>query len=143
MKGFKTVSRIQVRFRDTDAMGHVNNAVYLTFLEFARMEYVQQVFGISSFTDASFDGVSFILGRVEIDYKSPAFAGETLRVGVRVSEFGGASFKMAYRIEEEKSTRLVAEAVTVQIGFDYKAGKVRKIDGDFKKLVKEHDNVTA
>lgn len=135
MNGFNTVARIEVRFRDTDAMGHVNNAVYLSYFEYARMDYVRDVFGITSFSD-----VDFIVARAEVDYKSPSFAGETLEVGVRVGEIGGASFKMEYRIEEKKTRRLVTLGKTVQVGYDYKAGRVKKITEEFIKKVQEHDN---
>ncbi len=137
MTGFKTTLDIQVRFRDTDAMGHINNAVYLSYLELARMEYIRQVSGITDFR-----GVEFILARVEIDYRSPGFVGETLVAGVRVAHIGGASFEMVYRIEDRATGRLVAEARTVQVGFDYKAGRVRRVSAQFKELVGRHDGVS-
>ena len=134
MKGYRTAVDVQTRFRDTDAMGHVNNAVYLSYLEVARMEYVRQVFGITHFSD-----VDFILARAEVDYRSPSFAGETLTVGVRVVRVGGASFDFLYRVQEKTSRRLVAEAKTVQVAYDYKAGKVKRLSEKFIKGVRKHD----
>lgn len=136
MKDYKTTMLVQVRFRDTDAMGHVNNAVYLSYLELARMEYIRRVFGVRDYRD-----VDFILARVEIDYRSPAMVGEDLRVGTRVVAIGGASFTMDYRIEEAASGRLVAEAKTVQVAYDYKRGKVKRISEDVKKKFREHDGL--
>ena len=134
---FKTTVEVQTRFRDTDAMGHINNAVYLTYLELARMEYIRRVFGV-----ADYAGVDFILARAEIDYRSPAKAGEALTVGVRVAKIGGASFTMDYLIAEKDSGRVVAEAQTVQVGYDYRRAKVKKLSEEFKSKVKGHDGVS-
>jgi len=133
---YRTTLDVQTRFSDTDAMGHINNAVYLSYLELGRMEYVKQVFGITSFGK-----VGFILARVEIDYRTPAFVGEVLRVGTRVVRLGGASFTMDYRIEEASSGRLVAAAQSVQVSYDYAAGKVKKNSEEFLTKVRRHDGL--
>lgn len=122
MEGFKLVSDAQVRFADTDALGHVNNAVYLNYLEIARVDYLQKVLGR---VDVKEFGV--ILARVEIDYKSPAFHHETLRVGCRVQELGGSSIVMDYRVEDKKTGRLVAVAKTVLVTYDYALGRPVRI----------------
>ncbi len=137
MNGYKTVAEVPTRFRDTDAIGHVNNAVYLSYLEVARMEYMRQVCGISNF-----NGVDFILGRVEIDYRAPVMPGETLLVGIRVSRFGGASFDFEYRLEDKATGRLMAQAKTVQVAFDYKANKVKRVTEEFRNLAGRHDGLS-
>ncbi len=71
--------------------------------------------------------IGLILVRVEIDYRSPSFAGDELRVWLRVTELRGSSFVFAYVIEDKASGRLVAEAVSVQAGYDYEAGRVRRL----------------
>ena len=124
---FKAFVDAQTRFRDTDAMGHVNNAVYLSFLELARMHYWIRHTGVTDHRR-----IGFILARVEIDYRSPAYAGEELRVWLRVTELRGSSFVFAYRVEEKASGRLVAEAVSVQAGYDYEAGRVRRLTEEFR-----------
>lgn len=136
MDNYKTTLEIQTRFRDTDAMGHINNSVYLSFLELARMEYVKRVFGVTHFRD-----VDFILARAEVDYRSPSFAGEVLVVGVRLTRLGGASFDMDYRIEERSQGRLVAQAKTVQVSYDYQLGKVKRLSEDFVEKVKKYDDI--
>ncbi len=134
---FRTVVEIQTRFRDTDAMGHVNNAVYLSFLEAARFEYGKTVLDWTSLST-----IGIILARVEIDYRSPAYCGETLVVGVRVVDVGGASFRMAYKIREKETKRVVAEAQTVQVSYDYKAEKVVRLSENQVRKIKEHDAIT-
>ena len=120
---FTVAVDIQVRFRDTDAMGHVNNAVYLSYLEVARMHYWQLATGLKDYRK-----VDIILARVEIDYRAPATVDTELKVWVRVPEIRRSSFLMDYRIEEKGTQRLIAEAKTVQACYDYAANKVKRVD---------------
>lgn len=113
---------VQVRFRDTDAMGHVNNAVYLSYLESARVHYWRLLTKTRDWRS-----LDIILARAEVDYRYPATVDMDLVVWVRVSELKRSSFVMEYRVEETGSGRLIAEARTVQACFDYQAGKVRRI----------------
>lgn len=133
---FRTTLDIQLRFSDTDALGHVNNAAYLSYLELARIEYVVRLFGISDWRQ-----FEFILARVEIDYRSPAVMGDAIVVATRVSRLGGASFDMEYRITEKKTGRLVAKAKTVQVCFDYAANKVKRLSPEFKEKVRGFDGL--
>lgn len=136
MEGYKTTLDIQTRFRDTDAMGHINNAVYLSYLELARMEYMKEVLGVTDY-----NGVDFILARAEIDFKSQAKAGDALTVGARVTALGGASFTMDYRVVQKGTSRLVAVAKSVQVAYDYKGGKVKRVSSEFRRKVREHDGI--
>lgn len=111
---FPLVVPVQVRFRDLDAMGHVNNAVYLTYLELARVYYLRERFGTRRPGD-----IGFILARAEIDYRSPVALHEGLFVGIGVGEVRNRSFTFVYEIREAETGRLVAEALTVQVMYDY------------------------
>lgn len=136
MEDFRLVAEAQVRFADTDALGHVNNAVYLSYLEVARVEYLQAVLGRHDVKD-----FGVILARVEIDYKSPAFHHETLRVGCRVEELGGSSIGMSYRIEEKKTGRLVAVAKTVLVSYDYALGRPVRIPQEAREKMEAYDGL--
>jgi len=104
-----------VRFNELDSMGHVNNAVYLTYLEQARLAW----FGPVAEGEAmQLDDV--ILARTEIDFRSPIVHGETVSIGVRPSRLGTKSFELEYELRV--GDRLVAEAKSVIVGFDYEAG---------------------
>jgi len=114
MQGFRLAVPVRPRFRDTDAMGHINNAVYLTYFEIARTEYWGRMTG-----NPNYQEVPFILAHTSIDFRSPAFVREQLSVGVRVVRIGRSSFECAYRIAEESTDRLVCEGRSVQVIFDY------------------------
>ena len=108
------VAPLQPRFRDTDAMGHINNAVYVTYLEVARQEYWRAFQGGGNYRQ-----VPFILAHVDIDFRSEALMHETLELCIRCSFVGTRSFGFDYRIREATSARTVVEARTVQVFYDY------------------------
>jgi acyl-CoA thioester hydrolase len=136
MEGFRLVSDAQVRFADTDALGHVNNAVYLNYLEIARVDYLKAVLGRLDVKD-----FGVILARAEVDYKSPAFPHETLRVGCKVDSLGGSSINMSYRVEDKKTGRLVALAKTVLVAYDYALGKPVRIPQDARDKMEAYDGL--
>ena len=109
--------RETVRFRDLDGMGHVNNAVYSTYLEQARLAW----FG----DDERLPLADVILARTEIDFRSPLAVGEVVSIGVRPSRLGTKSFELEY--EMRSADRLVAEAKSVLVGYDYGSGASREI----------------
>ena len=111
---FTVVHPIRPRFRDTDAMGHINNAVYVTYLEVARQVYWETLDHVDDYRR-----VPFILAHVTIDFRSEALVKEALEIGIRCEWIGGKSFAYAYQIWEQASERLVVEATTVQVCYDY------------------------
>lgn len=113
---FTVVHEIVPRFRDTDAMGHINNAVYVTYLEVARQIYWSRLD-----EHADYRRVPFILAHVTIDFRSDARVNEVLVAGIRLAWISTKSFSFVYRIWEKKSGRTVVEASTVQVCYDYEA----------------------
>jgi len=109
---------LEVLFRDCDPMGHVNNAVYLTYLEAARFAWWRNTFGAQGLKEHG-----FIVARVEIDYRKAALPGDRLLVRLRVDDIGRSSFKVGYEILNARTRELVAEAKSVQVAFDYAQGK--------------------
>src|SRR5438477_4834796 len=96
--------RLIVRFRDCDALGHVNNAVYLTYLEQARFTWWRAQFGLVPGRDRK-PGV--IMARVEIDYRSQSRYGDELEVRLTLDAVGRSSFTYSYEIVDAGSGRLV------------------------------------
>jgi acyl-CoA thioester hydrolase len=115
------VHRLEARFRDCDPMGHVNNAVYFTFLEQARFAHWRSLWGFGTpQLPPGLPGV--ILAHAEMDYLRPVRYGDTIEVQLRVVELGRTSFKYEYLIADSEG-RAVAKARTVQVMYDYTAEK--------------------
>jgi len=110
--------REHVRFRDLDAMGHVNNAVYSTYLEQARIGVLG---GLSP----------FILARVEIDFRAELRAGEDIEVRSRCSRVGTKSFDLEHEIYT--GDRKVADAKSVMVGYDYAVGASAPLTDDLRR----------
>jgi acyl-CoA thioester hydrolase len=114
------IHRVKPVWRDMDALGHVNNAVYATYLENAREAFWREVAG-------PFDRFPFILARLEIDFRAPATWRDEVVARVTVSRIGTSSFELSYGLEDAAGRRLV-DAKTVLVMFDYAAGKAVPID---------------
>ncbi len=102
------VHRETVRFRDLDSLAHMNNAVYATFLEQARIAFL---------SPHGAQVENMILARLEIDFRSPAELGETIEIAVTPTRIGTKSFDLEYVMRAGE--RVVAEAKTVLVAYDY------------------------
>ena len=120
---------IEVPFRDLDAMGHVNNAVYFSYMETARIKFLVELLAARSLHD-----LPVIMAEATCTFKAPAFFGEQLTVGVGVSRFGSKSFDMTYRIDAGDG-RLIALGKTVQVMYDYAAARTIVVPEAFKAKV--------
>ena len=116
--------RETVRFRDLDSMGHVNNAVFLTYMEQARIGFL---FGRGATTN------SIIIARVEIDYRSPVGLGDTVEVAVRCDRLGTKSFDLEYELRV--GDRVVAEARSVQVFYDYDRREAAELPADWRQAL--------
>jgi acyl-CoA thioester hydrolase len=134
--------QLEVRFRDCDSMGHVNNAVYLTYLEQARFNHWRacgigkDAIGSPASPDASVaeDVPGVIVARVEIDYRRAAKFGDVLRIDLGVAAIGRTSFTYEYEILDQ-SGALIATAKTVIVRFDYAAGRPVPISEELREAL--------
>ena len=114
---------VTVRFADTDAMGHVNNAKYLTYCEIARIRYWTDVTGmpIALGTEGA---ESLILAEARITYRAPVFHGEIVTVQSRAVRIGRSSFTLEHRLLAAipgATPRLVAVSESILVRYDYAA----------------------
>ena len=118
LSGYPFVHWVEVRFRDLDAMGHVNNAVFLTYVESARVAYWLKLRGRAGLRD-----MDLILARTEIDYRSPLELGETAEIGLCIAEVGRSSFVIEFAMLDSATQRLAAEGRNVLVYYDYAAAR--------------------
>jgi acyl-CoA thioester hydrolase len=126
--GYPFVHRDTVRFRDVDAWGHVNNAVYLTYCEDARMAYLAHLGLVRSVDEAQ-----MILARAEIDFRSPTHVGEPIEVGVRPGRLGTKSFVLEYELRAPD--RVVAQSTSVLVAYDYTRGEAVRVPAAWKEAL--------
>ena len=119
--------RVHVRFRDIDALGHVNNAVYFTYMESARTEYWMKLFELRELRE-----VNFIVAHAECDYKVAARFGDELEVSIWTSSIGNSSFVWDYEIHRSGSGQLVASGKTIQVYYDYAQEKTLPVPDEVR-----------
>ena len=117
MSDFPHTLRVRVRFQDCDPMGHCNNAVYSTYLEEAR---ISMLGGLES----------FILARVEVDFRAELQAGDEVEVRSRCPRVGTKSFDLEHELHS--AGRLVAEARSVLVSYDYARGESVPVPDDLR-----------
>ena len=105
---------VEIRFADIDAMGHVNNAVYFSYFEQARMAYFKE--RVARIWDWNEDGV--IVARNEIDYVFPVFLNDRMVIRLWVEHVGSKSFTVCYRVVVGE--RLCATGKSVLVCFNHK-----------------------
>ena len=107
---------VQIRFADLDALEHVNNAKYFTYMETARLQYFRAVMGWAG--ERSKLGV--ILARTTCDFKMPLTLEDTIKVYARTSRIGSKSFDFEFAIVRDADEMIAAEGTSVQVAYDYR-----------------------
>jgi len=121
----------QAIFRDVDAFGHVNNAVYLTYFEWAR---AQLWFALTGAAGIPAD-IGFIVARAEIDFKLQIEM-EPIDICVRVAEMRKTSFDTIYEIRKRPSGKVAATGTVVAVLFDWKAQTKMPVSEELRRKVR-------
>ncbi|MES2591505.1 MAG: thioesterase family protein [Bacteroidota bacterium] len=138
MAAFKQKTQVQIRFKDIDMMGHVNNANYITYFELARLTYFEALKEEGVRIDWVNEGV--ILAKIEMEYKQPILLEDKVFVYTWVSRMGSKSFDMACSIVRVINGVEVeaAKGLAVIVCFNYKANQTIAIPEIWKaKMVSE------
>ena len=128
---FAHLYTVTVRFADTDAMGHVNNARFLTYCESARIAFWEAATGEPMALPTHGAGESLILADIHVTFRTPAFFDDELTVESRIGRIGHTSFTLEHRITAATSVRgaarLVATAAATVVMYDYATARPRAI----------------
>ena len=105
-------TNIEQRFSDLDAYGHVNSAIYFTYLETARVKLFAD-----SFRELTERGIFTVVARAECEFKIPIMHGDEVIVTLWIAKTGRSSFDLEYRIHDSRE-RTYATARTTMVCFD-------------------------
>ena len=132
MTPFKSKTQIQIRFKDIDKLGHVNNANHITYFELARLDYFNELTSKEIKIDWENEGI--ILAKVEMEYKQPILLEDRVYVYTWVSKIGSRSFDMNCSIVREVDgvEMEAAKGVAVIVCFNYKTNKTIPIPETWK-----------
>ncbi|WP_316788655.1 thioesterase family protein [Pedobacter frigoris] len=126
LDSFKYKTTIETRFADFDMMGHVNNAVYFTYMEIARTKYWKQAIG----WDWKKTGV--VIANASLDYIAPIFIEDKISIYVRTSRIGKSSFDLEYLLVKTKNNEEIvcSKGKTTCVAFDYQMKTSAPIPND-------------
>lgn len=128
---------VQIRFSDADAMNHVNNAKYLTYMELARIAYFREVLG----KGVDYSKTSFILAKAVVDFLLPLSIDDTVEVRTRCARIGNKSFVLEYEIARLNTEphEVVAKAETVLVTYDYENQRSIPIPPGWKQRIEAYE----
>ncbi|ERH09709.1 MAG: putative thioesterase [halophilic archaeon J07HX64] len=133
MTAHETEVELPVRYRDIDTLGHVNNAVYVTYLEQARVEYIREVLGTTP------DDPGFVVAHISVDYERAIGLGETVVVALGVTGIGQSSVTMEYEIRTDGALAATAETTIVALG---ETGDPTPIPEGWRERITAHEGRT-
>ena len=126
-------SPINVRFRDIDSMGHVNNAVFFTYFEEGRIALFQ------TFSDSGFSTFPFIMAHIGCDYLRPITLNTQLFLEMWVNKIGLKSFGLSYKLVDLSDESIIyAKGESVQVCFDYGENKPIAVSAALKQKLIEY-----
>lgn len=106
-------TRIQMRYSDTDMMGHINNAAYAQFLEIARMEYLDTLLTREAL---ALGPLTLVLARLELNYRQEVRLGQVVEVWTLPSRVGKSSWSYTFQIVADGV--LSSDGSSVQVHLD-------------------------
>ncbi len=136
-EGFRHHIAVQVRWGDLDALGHVNNAVYLTYIEQARITYMND----QQMWDGSDSGLGVIMARVALDYKLPLIATDEVHVFSRCARLGNRSFEIEQQIIRLRDGQqaVSAQGSTVGVAYDYRVNQSVPVPAAWRERIKAYE----
>lgn len=139
MQRFTT--KLRVRHHEMDTLGHVNNAVYLHYLEQAAIEHSEHLgFTLEHYREL---GGAFVLRRIEIDYRRPAVAGDMLDITTWLREVRGPRATRCYEIYRQRDDALLVTAEALWIWVDTAAMRPGAIPSELLNRFKSCKTLTS
>lgn len=133
---FAFSTEVPIRVTDLNYGGHVGNDTILGIVQEARVQYFKSM----GYGELSFAGVAVIMADCAVVYKSESFHGDTLRIEVAATDFSKYGFDLYYKLTNKATGKLVAEAKTGIVCFDYQARKVALLPAEALEKLQTSDN---
>ncbi|MCS7088433.1 MAG: acyl-CoA thioesterase [Thermoflexales bacterium] len=125
------VHTLTPRFSDLDVYNHVNNAVYLTYFEEARIALMNHIGLRSLFTRRQ----STVIAHAEVDYRAPAHLGDVLDIAVTVGAIRNSSYELHYRITRRSDGALIATGKTVQVCYNFELNCPTRLPQEWRAIL--------
>jgi len=129
MTEFAFTESVDVRYQDHDTMGHVNNAVYVTYMEEARFAYLTEGLGVPPMD------LNMVVANLTVDFRRPVQFDAEVEVAVSVTHVGDSSFTMAYEVRDSEG--VAVEGETVQVALEPDGSGTRRVPQDWRDAIED------
>lgn len=127
---------IQLRFNDADGLGHINNAVYLTYFDMGKTDYFSTLHKRCYFTEP----IDIIVAHVDIDFKAQGMLSEPLEVRTEITHIGNKSMNIHQQVVNSKTGEVKCDGNTVMVGYDFENHCTTRISDRWRNAINEENN---
>lgn len=127
---------LTTRWSDEDNQGVLNNAVYLTLLEEARLVYFRAL----DLLEPS-GAFPFVLAQCHVRFVAPGRGGQRVEVHLGTVHLGTTSFEQVYRVRSEADGAIWCEARALLVAWDNRARAKRPLSAEFRAAVRAHEHL--
>ncbi len=128
---FNHQETIQIRFNDIDVLGHVNNAVQLSYCDLGKVKYFEAV----KKHVIKWNEAEMVVVNLDVDFYSPIFFGDDIRIATKIYEVGNKSMKLVQVLFDDKTKKVKSICHSVMCGFDVKTNTSVLISDEWRDLI--------
>jgi len=129
-------TKIQVRFNDADALGHVNNSIFFNYFDLGKTDYFRMLHGKNYFLDP----IDIIVAHVDADFVAPAFLNEDLAVQSEITKIGNKSMTLFQQVINLKDNTVKCKCNTVMVGYDFEGKHTIPISQKWRDAIEKENN---
>ena len=136
---YRHTTPVQIRFNDIDILGHVNNAVYQHYYDYARVQYFKKILG----DVIDWKNYSLILASIKLDYFCQTNLFDEVEVETRVEMLGNKSISMKQKLINTKTREIISSNRAVLVAYNSELSHTIEIPAEWKnKFVHFEENIT-
>lgn len=124
---YRHLTGVQTRFNDFDMLGHLNNSVYLQFMDLAKVSYFEAVTG----APLDMSGIAVVIVNINVSFFSPSMPQEQLAVATACVKISRHSFVLEQRVVNKASGDVKCVATTVMAAFDPRTMSSAELDSSW------------
>ncbi|MCQ2343790.1 MAG: acyl-CoA thioesterase [Paludibacteraceae bacterium] len=127
---------IQVRFNDADALGHINNAVYLSYFDMGKTDYFSNLHKQCYYTEP----IDIIIAHIDIDFKAQGMLHEPLEVRTEITHIGNKSMNIHQQVVNSETGEVKCDGNTVMVGYDFAKHCTARISDRWRNAINKVNN---
>lgn len=128
MDTFNLRTPVQVRFTDIDMLGHLNNNVYLQFMDLAKVEYFTKCNG----GKLELGDINLVVANINVNFFAMTLLGEELEVLTRVESVGNKSLVLHQKVVEQHTGEVKCEGHTVMVCVELSTGQAIPVESRWR-----------